>query len=146
MKNTIWAIEQGTYSDYHVVGIFTSKERAQVVCDAINVGRHYDEAVIVEWSLDPAFDDLRAGRSLFAVRMLRDGNVEDVRQAEVSGGSIGATPYIWRRSQALAYREKNIEDCLCATVFADGVAHAVKIVNEKRLQMIAMNQWPVQEA
>jgi len=36
MKQACWVVEQGEYSDYRVVGVFTSKANAQVVADAIN--------------------------------------------------------------------------------------------------------------
>jgi hypothetical protein len=35
MGKTVWVIEQGSYSDYRVVGVFTSRENAKRVADAI---------------------------------------------------------------------------------------------------------------
>ena len=49
---------------------------------------------------------------------------------------------IWRRSQAPAYVGKNVPDCLHGTVWAKDSTHAIKIMNEKRTQMIAMGEWP----
>lgn len=35
-RKTIWVVEQGEYSDYRVVGVFSSQESAQVVADKLN--------------------------------------------------------------------------------------------------------------
>lgn len=55
---TVWVIEQGSYSDYRVVGVFSSEANAKFIADAINVAESYDKATIAEWSLDPAVDEL----------------------------------------------------------------------------------------
>lgn len=144
MSESIWVIEQGEYSDYLVVGVFSSKENAMVVCKAINgdKGGGFYPATVAKWVLDPGVEDLNAGRNVYLVHMLRDGNVEKLEMKEFSGFDLDAEPHIWRRSSVPYWHGKGAKDCLCATVFADDDRHAVKIVNEKRAQMIAMGQWP----
>jgi hypothetical protein len=132
---TVWVIEDGDYSDYHVVGVFTSLQAAQTVRDAIG------EGTIAEWPLDPAVSELNQGLRFFSVRMLRDGTVEQAEPTSLQSYSIGKECWIWRRSIAPAYRGTGVKDCLCHSVFAEDEKHAIKIMNEKRLQMIAMGRW-----
>jgi hypothetical protein len=91
--------------------------------------------------MNPAVDDINAGRTQWLVNMRRDGTVERCDPWPVSGYEIGGEMRIWRRSTAPAYIGKGIEDCLQATVWATDVQHAVKIVNEHRSQLIASGEW-----
>lgn len=67
MGGKVWVIEDGEYSDYHVVGVFSSRENAELVRSKLKSGD------IEEWDLDPAVDKLNAGMEKFYVHMLRDG-------------------------------------------------------------------------
>ena len=132
MMTTVWVIETGEYSDYRVEGVFSTKERAEAVNAKVG-------GEVSEWPLDPAFNELKKGYSVFLGEMLRDGTVE-----RCISWDYEVTPRmtIWRRSQAPAYVGKNVPDCLHGTVWAKDSTHAIKIMNEKRTQMIAMGEWP----
>jgi hypothetical protein len=134
--STVWAIEQGEYSDYRVVGVFSTEANARLVAEAIG-----SDATVSEWSIDPVVDDLNAGRSPYLVNMLKDGSVERCEKWTISGYELAGTMRIWKRSEAPAYVGKNIPDCLHGTVWASDTMHAIKIVNEKRAQMIASGEW-----
>jgi hypothetical protein len=45
---TVWLVEQGEFSDYHVVGVFDSQDKAQTIADAINNGDCWSRADVVE--------------------------------------------------------------------------------------------------
>lgn len=142
-QKTVWVVEHGRYSDYRVVGVFSSKRNATLVADAINAGDNWSAgATVDEWPIDPAVDALNAGHSQFIVTMRRDGTTERCEKWETSSYYIAGHVEIWRRSTAPAYAGTGVEDCLSATVWAKDEAHAVKIVNEKRVQMIASGEWP----
>ena len=134
---SIWVIEQGTYSDYHVAGVFSRKENADLVCEALKASEPYDEPVVNEWFLDPAVKELNSGMDQYLVLMLKDGTVERAEQVGFGPYALAGEVVIWRRSQAQAYRGKGIPDCLNARVWAKDKKHAIKIVNEHRAQMIA---------
>ena len=117
---TVWVIEEGEYSDYHIVGIFETEDSAREVQQFIKSG------YVSEWSLNPATDQLRAGLERHHVQMYRDGRVFYAR------------------------KDFNIEDRdawiapdgrLIDTVWAASYQHAIKIVNEKRTKMIAEGLW-----
>lgn len=137
---TIWVIEHGCYSDYRVVGVFTSKEKAELVAARITTSS-YDQPTVAEWPLDPAVHELSKGYTNWLGEMLKDGTVERMVPWELSGYDLGSNLSLWKRTEAPAYKGKNIQDCLHGTVLAKDQRHAVKIFNERRTQMIANGEW-----
>lgn len=142
-SNSVWVVEQGEYSDYHVVGVYSSKENAEYVVSALNGDKEdkYYEATVAEWSLDPAVNEMRQGLHPYIVWMQKDGTTERVERWDISGYDLGGNVKIWRRTKAPAYRGKGIPDIINATVWASDDVHAVKIVNEHRTRMIASGEW-----
>lgn len=139
---TVWVVERGSYSDYRVVGVFSSREYAQQIADAINIsGDGYEKATIAEWPLDPAVHELRSGFVKYLVVMQEDGTVEKVKQRDIGSYEIAGAVAMWRRSRAPAYSGQNVKDVLEATVWAKDEAHAIKITNEHRTRMIASGEW-----
>lgn len=143
MGKTIWVVEQGSYSDYHVVGVFTNRENAEIITNKIN-GAEYvsDRATLAEWPLDPAVKELNSGLKLFNVLMRQNGDVEQVEEREFSSYSMNEGSRLWQREDAPAYRgNPNKPNVLDATVYAKSKKHAVKIANEIRARMIADGEW-----
>jgi hypothetical protein len=147
MKTTpasVWVVEKGSYSDYRVVGVFSSKENAERIRDYINTppedGYIYDDATVAEWPLDPGVDALNQGLSRWSVGMLKNGEVERVAPYKYRD-ELRDEMREWEREEALAYRGKGVPNVLSATVWASDEKHAIKIVNEHRIQMLALGQW-----
>jgi len=137
MEKKVFALEAGEYSDYHVIGIYTTKANAEFVRAVVG-------GDIVERILDPGLKEINSGLSRWRVLMLRDGTTESVtRNDTIYSRDIGEGNRIniWRRTQAPAYKGKGIPDCLKCEVWARTDKAAVKIVNEKRAQMIAEGKW-----
>ena len=146
MNKSVWVIEKGSYSDYRVVGVYSTEAGARLVCDRINGGEHYERATVVEWPLDLGVEAINKGLSPFVVRMLRDGTTEQVRMdTDDFEYTLDDKPTIRRRSTAPINKGKKVvpPDCLTARVFAKDEAHAIKIVNEYRTQMIAKGEWEI---
>ena len=140
--NTIWVIEKGSYSDYRVVGVYSTKEGAELVCARINGEGSYEPATVAEWPLDPGVEAINQGLAPFTVWMLRDGTTEKcVQYDDDFEYTFNDSLTIWRRSGAPAYRGQHVQDCLTGRVFAKDSIHAIKIVNERRVQMIANGEW-----
>ena len=61
----VYVLTQGKYSDYHIVGIYSTKEKAQELRDAICAsGGYWDEPQIEEYELDvlnPSMGYMRVG-------------------------------------------------------------------------------------
>lgn len=65
-----WIIEQGEYSDYHVVGIFSTEENAKHVMERIKQTYKYDRPYITERSFDPGIAELNEGLNHYCVRWI----------------------------------------------------------------------------
>lgn len=131
---SIWVVEEGDYSDYRVVGVFSSEANARQIA-ALTGGE------VAEWPLDPNIAELNQGLHVYLVQMRKDGTVERRERMQNSGDcltSIGVS--IWRRSQAPAYGP-NTPDVMTAYVWATDETHAIKIVNEHRAEWIASGKW-----
>lgn len=139
-RKTVWVIEQGEYSDYSVRGVFSSKENAERV--AVLYKRDWGDAPEVnEWVLDPAVEETLQGLVKWNVTLRRDGTVERCEQSTYYG-NLNESVNLWERTKAPAYRDKpDVEDALMAEVWAKGSEHAVKIVNERRAEWIALGKW-----
>lgn len=127
----VWVIEQGSYSDYRVVGVFSSEAHAQRVLKALPK----DEGPsLTKWSLNPAVAELHKGLKMWTVRMKRDGSVEGVDADALSAYHI--------TSPVLIYRNPKMGQMMVATVWAKTERHAIKITNEKRARAITSGEWP----
>lgn len=52
----IYVLTQGSYSDYQILGVFTSRDKALEFCPALESGLNEDSGekpVLEEWDLDP---------------------------------------------------------------------------------------------
>ncbi len=148
-SKSVWVVEQGSYSDYRVVGVFSTEAFARTVASAINGPEgeeKYEDATCSEWELNPGIDGLRKGYKPYLVQMQKDGTADRVESRDVSGYEIGGNVQMWRRSTAPAYEGQGIADVLLATVWAKDERHAVKIANEHRTRMIADGTWETDKA
>jgi len=123
-----YLVTSGEYSDYGVDGAFSSRENAQLWIDA-HPRDDRPRFDIEELPLDPLVSELREGFRPYLVRMARNGDVSQVGTDEMPNGSPIDQGF-------------DIHQNLFMWVLARDVQHAVKIVNEKRAQIIAENRWP----
>jgi hypothetical protein len=125
----IYVVTAGCYSAYHIVGVFSTKEKAEEFVKKYNkTASDLNKAEIEEYILDQLERDLPPGHKLFFVRMTREGVVREVEEVKLSdfyGFDFGF----------------DLSGNLFCTVSAKDQAHAVKIVNERRVYLIASNQW-----
>ena len=141
MKRSVYAVNAGSYSDYRIVAVFSTKAKAEAFMRVVSG----DYNGLEEFALDRNDCDLVArGYSLWLVCMLRDGRVERLERrgnTSYETGEVGEDR-IWSRSNAPAYKGTNTPDCLISTVWAKTEKQAVKIVNETRSRMVAEGTWP----
>lgn len=138
---TIYAVNSGCYSDYRIDALFSTRKLAEEFMASVPDG---DYNGIEEFELDPPTADLlRRGYSVWDVHMLMNGDTERVDRTDNSKYNVkyASTHRIWERTKAPAYRGKGNHDILISMVWAKTEAAAIKIVNEKRTQMIAAGEW-----
>ena len=126
---TIYIVTQGSYSDYHIVSVFSTRELAEKFIE-LQPPPGYDEYEIEEYYLDQNVKQIKSGLRLYKVTMKRDGESSaDLAQYDEE--------YMMLKQLWWGVREV-ILDC---HVYAKDERHAVKIANEKRAQMIASGEW-----
>lgn len=137
----VWFVEQGEYSDYHVVGVFSSEENAQVIADKINGSDPgYYDATVKKHFLDPAIDELRQGMHLYTIIMAKDGTVEKCEKTEeLDRYHLDEPAEMWRRSRA--HGNFKGPDCLMGSFWGKDDKQAIKAANERRAQLIASGEW-----
>lgn len=136
----IYLVTKGNYSDYRVLAAFSNKSLAE---DFISNFTNDDLNDIEEYELNPKTTDLiNRGYSVWLVHMLRNGNTELIQKKKLSVyNAVQHDASIWQRTKALAYKGMDVQDVMTVYVMAKSEIHAVKIANEKRIQMIANGQW-----
>lgn len=136
----VYAVNAGSYSDYRVEAIFSTRKLAEAFMKAVPES-DYNEIAVFELN-PPTADLIKRGYKIWQVHMLIDGTTEIVHKTDTDLYAVTTTGHsIWRRTQAPAYRGKGIPDILTSTVWAKTEKQAIKIVNEHRVQMIANGEW-----
>jgi len=134
----VFIVTSGDYSDYGIDGVYSTRELAEA---AIKHDEY--EARIEEFFLDNGSTDPNRYR-VFTIHMQRDGSVSASLEGGCSAPTIASED--WSRHNVC---EKPFRDAwttppgafsFCVT--ARDLQHAIKIVNEKRAQLIANNEWP----
>lgn len=137
--NIAYVVTSGSYSDYGVDAVFSTKAKAQLYID-IHGGCEYS---IEEFNLDPEVYQPSPGMLPYEVHMLKDGNLckrwdMETRQFEpmvknvYASGPLGPEHDKWTESYEDAYE---------FYMWADSPEHAIKIANERRVQRIANGEW-----
>lgn len=122
---TIYVVTQGEYSDYGIVGVFSSKEMAEEVAVLEN-NDSWQDARIEEYELnDPALSRIR-----IRVDMQKDGTV------------VSALPV----NSGAGFRGYKNEETMIWIARTDDVQRAVKKTNEMRTLLLANNLWRSRES
>ena len=138
MSKLYW-IEEGDYSDYRVVGVYDSKEKAEKVAEYLNRGRsiYRDGASVVEVPLNPAYEELNSNLTQYLVNMTYDGNAYRVEERS-SSREVDAALNVWTKTKASRWEtSENVADEIKGDVWAKDKKHAVKIANEFKTRAIA---------
>jgi len=137
-KSIIYVVTHGDYSDYHICGVFDNQENAE----AYREWHRFD--AVEKYSLNPSLPAMRKGYNSYSVCMWRNGYIRDIQvlhepasveeQTELNHYPVSG-PVASGTGAGPAW-------CLQGVVLARNKEHAVKITNEKRVQLIAIGTWP----
>lgn len=123
----VYVVTDGDYSDYHIVGVFSTKEAAEA-------SRGGD---VEEWQLD-AIPPRSANLAVYKVDMWRDGDVRDARKY---GGTMNyRSPKVEVYMSGTDNPDKPDTAHICVFCWARDDLHAIKIANECRAQLIATGE------
>jgi hypothetical protein len=127
---TLWELSDGEYSDYHIIGVYSTEENAEAAAKIFG-------GTVGPITLDPGVDQVRAGLSPWEVSMRQDGNnafaLLGYRPNEKPRGMYKIEAYMGFSKERLLV--------LHADVWARDKEHAIKIVNELRARLIATNAF-----
>ena len=131
---TLYVVTEGEYSDYHIVGIYSTKEHAEKVKKYYN--GLYDYPDIEEWELDKDIpENLEDVREYYRIsydeKQWRKGNWSSTRFTKI-GKDIKDCQ--WRMNDV--YPKYFIIDIPCDRVKDE--AHAIKIAQDKMAEIKAM--------
>ena len=138
----VFILTAGEYSDYRIVGVFSTPERAAKHAKGVERGEWWHDICKVEvHPLDPQVLPVPASASLYTVKMLRNGDTTNVKR--------------WNNRPTGCDSEELNEVCLehrmdrsvsptvlKVTRWARDRAHVVKIANDLRIQLVASGAWP----
>jgi len=130
----IYILTEGSYSDYHIVGVAEDKETAELLSEKWDCG-------IEEYNIN-TIEDAKyiQNKTLYEVTMWKNGNSEVKKD---SYGTSDAYPEpTFRIWGGVCCGIETIVDINC---WADSPEHAVKIANEKRAELIATGRWDEEE-
>ena len=125
----IYLVSKGEYSDYRILGAYSTQENAETAADLFG-------GEVEEYEIDQYIEQIRAGLKMYQVSMKFNGDtwfVYELEQNQEEEHRLG-----WS-FVGESYRE--IEITLYASVWANSKEHAAKIVNEHRARMIASGEW-----
>jgi hypothetical protein len=127
----VYLVTDGDYSDYHVLGVFSTMDRAARYKELYNA-----ENDIAVFALDPAHPPVIAeGMLPWSVVICKDGTVSQLDRRSVR--------YAPTRARWMPVRLWTMDEYgLIVFCWARDAAHAVKIAGDIRTQVLAHQSWP----
>lgn len=121
---TIYIVTDGSYSDYGIRSVFSSKERAQAYID-----ERCKSGDIEEWGLDDWLDERQQGLKFYSVHMQLTGDGAKVKEDE--------PPSCYQNGWIGRPLNGHMPDWFAMTIWAKDAEHALKIANDRRREKIA---------
>ena len=125
--STVWLVTKGCYSDYRLVGVFSSKENAKKYMRAFPHDGYDGYNDIEEYELDRAIIEIDAGLRNYIINMAVDGQVLNTQVNNEYDPNEGRFE-IWGGKRITHYT---------FNIWAKDESHAVKIANERRIMALA---------
>ena len=121
----VYLVTDGEYSDYHLCGIYSTREKAEEAKQIYVADRDIEEI-----ELDGLPEHIE-GLYCYLVSMNKSGKLRSVDWLERSD-RMNKDVTLWDHQEVADF-----------FVMGRDSKHAIKIANERRSYLIATNQWPV---
>jgi hypothetical protein len=129
----VYIATEGCYSDYHIVTVFLNKKKAELFAEYFKDMEIEEFDVYDKTKIDELMRCLKLKRDIYFVRMDIDGKTDLVMKEDWG--------FYWFELTMRKKPDFNDWGLLCVYVLAENEKDAVKIVNERRVQLIANNEW-----
>lgn len=159
--NTVYAVSSGSYSDYHIEAVFSTREKAQAYIDSFGELPSYDVKDIEEWGLDPECIKPRDGYTWYNVHLsIKTGDVLRIdrrsQQVEWFTGpseefghqflvdTVARSGYPWDvalEGHIEVDGKQRLVSIYSCNVEARDEKHAIKIANERRIGYILSHPY-----
>jgi len=126
----VYLVTTGEYSDYSVRGVYSNLKRAEEVQKYYNKSSYCDACIEII-DLDTNFYRIRDGYLRYHFYMGRRGGVYHLSSSGLRHGHVSFWYEFYNESQMVCEVDARSEE------------HAIKIANEKRVQLLAMNLWGI---
>lgn len=137
MSAPVFLVTDGSYSDYHVMGVYSTRAKARHAAKLYGVKNSIEEFVL------DAVPDAPPGKYRWRVHMDRDGNTAKTETVTVQGRlDIDFEPGIGSSRWDSGGNRSGVGPCIAFNVWAATKAAAIKIANERRAALIAESGWP----
>jgi hypothetical protein len=130
MSQEVFLVTRGDYSEYRVCAVFSEKALAKKYVDSFQ-RNSYEQFMIEKYTLNPYQYELKRDYKPFFLIMTREGNCIEI--------NIKNSPYGFEDEDINISIDRN--NNMHISIFAKDETHAIKIANEKRVQLIAGNRW-----
>ncbi len=128
MPKSIFIATEGEYSDYHIIGVFSTRELAE------KSGCAYEE-----WRIDSGRIEHESGLKPFEVIISKNGDIIKVVSLEFSGiDPIDEDTFNDFMGETPPYN-------LSTYMWAKDEKHAIKIASERRAKYIALDKWAINQ-
>jgi len=119
-------VTRGYYSDYRVCAVFSEKSLAEKYIKQFKSSITFEELRIEKYCLNPYKYELNKDYKPFFLRMTKAGNCTEINVKDSSYGFEDENIDFGR----------DVDNNMCISIFAKDEKHAIKIANEKRVQLI----------
>jgi hypothetical protein len=132
----VYALSEGEYSDYHIIAIYSTKEKADAALAEFNreAQESYEKAGLEEYELD----SYTPSTEYYSVGVKPDGMMQYVMREVRQPGDQTA------RERRAYYASHG--DCLCLFIDVDTREAAIKIAKEKWAKIASAGLWGKTEA
>lgn len=139
----MYLVSKGCYSDYSVLGIYSTKEKAKLAAKLYSDS--WDEAQVEEYELD-VIPEHPPGKLFWSVVMNKDG---DTFGSRFRGNKEGVQREAADRSEWRTKEDRWVEPYsadqdgwVVFYVWAEDETTAIKVANERRAFLVANNEFP----
>lgn len=138
----VYIVTIGEYSDYKILAIFSTKERAgEYIRLFVEKGNWAGKGEIEEYPVDQwkDFANIKKDKVGYLVIMTKEGKMVNVYKNYVYDNLKEFKNHINKKYSF--QKMGKYKGSLHILVLAKNEQHAIKIANEKRVQLIANNLW-----
>ena len=129
MNDVVYVVTEGTYSDYHICGIFTTQENAEEYISVFFKDDRWSEYRIEEHDLNPYMAKFEEGLKPYFVRIDKEGKIDKVETTRFTD------------DQTHKVRFSSFNEYMIVYCWARDPEHAIKIAGERRTRVLAADAW-----